>query len=58
MYHDVLYHYLEKNPCFFSSNFNSINIILLTSDIPQGTYLELIALIHCNTFDSLKTFFF
>lgn len=44
---------------FFFSNLNCINIILLTSGIPHiGTYLELIAVIHCNKFDSLKTFFF
>lgn len=59
IYHDVLYYHSEKSTFFFFfSNLNSINIILLTSGIPWGTYLELIALIHCNKFDSLKTFFF
>lgn len=58
IYHDVLYYHSGKSTFFFFSNLNSINIILLTSGIPWGTYLELIALIHCNKFDSLKTFFF
>lgn len=59
IYYDVLYYHSEENPFFFFCNLNCINIILLTSGIPHiGTYLELIALIHCNKFDSLKTFFF
>lgn len=40
--HDVLYYHSEKNALFFS-NLDSINIILLTSGIPQGMYLVLIA---------------
>lgn len=53
----MFYITIQKKILYFFSNLNSINIILLTSGIPRGTYLELIALIHCNTFDSLKTFF-
>lgn len=54
----MFYITIQKKILFFFSNLNSINNILLTSGIPRGTYLELIALIHCNKFDSLKTFFF
>lgn len=35
-HHDVLYYHSEKNALIFFSNLDSINIILLTSGIPQG----------------------